>query len=164
MKTQGTSHESSRWITAPTESTETGKLVMVTARTDISQFRNNPRFIYRVEITLPYQSDASGMPPEEMAETLGDITDAIEEAFSKDPVAVITGIYTGDGRRDWICYTLSLHIFQKKINRALSSLPLLPLEFHAEEDPEWQEYDNMRAIVTIPDDDDNDDATEDSDI
>ena len=104
------------------------------------------------------------MPPEEMAETLGDVTDAIEEAFSKDPVAVITGIYTGDGRRDWICYTLSLHIFQKKINQALSSLPLLPLEFHAEEDPEWQEYDNMRAIVTIPDDDDNDDATEDSDI
>ena len=94
------------------------------------------------------------MPDETTAMTLESVTDSLQKTFHKDPVAVITGIYTGDGRRDWVCYTLSLHIFQKKINEALVELPLLPLQFHAEEDPQWSEYTEMRTISHISTDDD----------
>lgn len=158
MNAKPNATENAHWSTAPTESTATGRLIMVTGRTDVSRFRSNPRFIYRVDISLPYEADSSGMPRPEMAEILGDVTDALESAFGKDPVAVLTGIYTGDGSRDWVCYTLSLHIFQKKLNEALASLPLLPLQFHAEEDPGWTEYDNMRATAQLTDDTDEDDA------
>ncbi len=147
-----------QWWSSPTESTTTGSLIIVSGRADIDKFRSNPRFKYRVEISLPYKADSSGMPDDNTARTLEAVTDALHSAFRKDPVAVITGIYTGDGRRDWICYTLSLHIFQKKINEALASLPLLPLEFEAEEDPDWEEYANMYQISHIATDDTDEDA------
>ena len=55
----------------------------------------------------------------------------------------MTGIFTGNGQRDWIFYTLSTHIFGRKLNEALSDLPLLPLSVYCENDPDWQEYDEM---------------------
>ena len=61
----------------------------------------------------------------------------------KDPVAVLTGIFTGDSQRDWIFYTLSTHIFGRKLNEALESFPLLPLTIYTENDPSWEEYDEM---------------------
>ena len=71
------------------------------------------------------------------------VQDALEACFANDPVAVNTGIYTGDGERNWVFYTRSLHIFQRKLNEALASFPVLPLTFHAEDDPQWEEYDEM---------------------
>lgn len=68
--------------------------------------------------------------------------------------AYLTGIYTGEGRRDWIFYTCSLNIFGRVFNRALEALPLLPLRMEAAEDPEWEEYREMRANTYIPEDDD----------
>lgn len=55
----------------------------------------------------------------------------------------MTGIYTGDGERNWIFYTLSLPIFGRKLNEALAPLPLLPIRIAAENDPGWEEYDEM---------------------
>ena len=83
-----------KWLTYPSESTGSGRTIIVTTRTDIDKFRANPRFRYS----------------------------------------------TGDGLREWGFYTLSLHIFQRKLNEALAPFPLLPLQFDAEEDPEWESY------------------------
>ena len=68
---------------------------------------------------------------------------ALQNEFHKDPVAVLTGIFTGDDQRDWIFYATSTHIFGKKINKALADFPQLPISIYAENDPEWQEYDEM---------------------
>ena len=46
-------------------------------------------------------------------------------------------------QRDWIFYATSTHIFGKKINKALADFPQLPISIYAENDPEWQEYDEM---------------------
>ncbi len=158
MKDQTTT-EIGQWWTSPTESPETGQLIMVTGRRDIDKFRKNARFKYRIDISLAYSGDAAGMPDEKTAEKLWQVTDSLQQAFHKDPIAVITGIYTGDGCRDWICYTLSLHIFQKKINEALVALPVLPLKFHAEEDPDWEEYDTMCSIACVDIEDSDTDFT-----
>jgi hypothetical protein len=80
---------------------------------------------------------------------MGQVTDALNAAFDKDPVAVLTGIYTGAGERNWVFYTLSTNIFGRKLNESLAELPLLPLEISAENDAEWQEYDEMREISEI---------------
>ena len=58
-------------------------------------------------------------------------------------MAVLTGIYTGDGERNWVYYTTSVHIFGRKLNEALAELPLLPLTIYTENDPDWGEYDEM---------------------
>ena len=42
--------ESGSWWTAPTES-ESGRLIMVTGRKDIDNFRSNERFKIRIEVT-----------------------------------------------------------------------------------------------------------------
>ncbi len=139
------------WITSPFESNESGNIVMGTVRTDVAKFRSNPKFIYRIDISWPYTPDAKGMPDETQSELMEQVQDALESTFAKDPVAVLTGVYTGEGARDLVIYTLSLHIFQRKLNEALAPFEMLPLTFSAEEDPDWEEYTQMLAAVEAAD-------------
>ena len=138
----------SDWWTAPTES-ENGNLIMVTGRRDIENFKNNPKFNIRIEVTWKYNSDKSGMPDFETSSLMEEVQTAIENSFKKDPIAVLTGIYTGDGERNWIFYTLSTNIFGKKFNEALQSFELLPITIYAENDPEWNEYQEMKSLTEI---------------
>lgn len=134
------------WWTCPTESDD-GRLIMVSGRRDIEKFRNNPKFTIRVEISWNYEGEE--MPDEPTSQLMEQATDALNSVLDKDPVAVMTGIYTGAGERIWVLYTLSTNIFQKKLNEALAALPLLPLEIRAENDPEWAEYSEMKEISEI---------------
>ena len=134
--------DNENWWTAPTES-ESGKLIMVTGRKDVEKFRSNPRFNIRVEVTWKYDGDASGMPDKETSTLMEEVQEALQKEFKKDPVAVLTGIFTGDNQRDWIFYTLSTHIFGRKLNESLASFPLLPLTIYTENDPGGEEYDEM---------------------
>lgn len=138
--------EYGEWWTAPAES-EDGRLVMVTGRKDVAAFRKNPRFNIRVEVKWPYSTapDAT-MPSPEQAEMMGTATDNFNEILHKDPVAVMTGIFTGAGERTWVFYTLSTNIFNKKLNEAFAPLPLLPLEITAENDSRWEAYDEMKEL------------------
>lgn len=134
--------ENNEWWTAPAES-EDGKLIMVTGRRDVEKFRDNPKFNIRVEVTWKYQADASGMPDEATSTLMEDVQEDLVAAFKKDPVAVLTGIYTGAGERNWIFYTLSTHIFGRKLNEALAGYDLLPISIYTENDPGWEEYQEM---------------------
>lgn len=130
------------WWTAPADG-DNGSLVMVTGRRDIDKFRKNPKFKTRIEVAWQYEGDASGMPDMATAEMMQDVTERLQQCYDKDPMAVMTGIFTGDNERDWVFYTLSLDIFMRKFNEALAPLPLLPLSFSVEEDTEWKAYDEM---------------------
>lgn len=122
------------WLTEPAESTDPAhQLVLVTYRTDIDKFKDNPRFHFRIEVTWTYAP--AGMPDDNQAETLEQVTQALQLVFLKDPVAVLTEMSTGAGKRVWVFYTLSLHIFQRKFNEALADLPPLPLTFEAFDEP-----------------------------
>ncbi len=137
---------SADWWTAPAESPDNGSLIMVTGRRDVGYFRNNPRYSIRNEVTWPYRGDSSGMPSVADSSLMEQVQESLNAVFDKDPIAVLTGIYTGDGQRNWIFYTLSTHIFQKKINEALEEYPLLPLEISSYNDPGWEEYDEMSEL------------------
>lgn len=136
------------WWTCPTQG-DNGGLVMVTGRRDVEKFRKNPRFNIRVEVSWIYGDKTSGMPPMDIAETMEKVTERLQNAFDSDPVAVMTGIYTGEGRRDWVFYTLSTNIFGRKLNEALASLPLLPISIYCENDSSWGEYDEMKSLSEI---------------
>ena len=140
------------WWTAPAES-ESGNLILVTGRRGMDNVIATGVYRYRVEVTWPYEGDSKGLPAFADSKVMEEVTDALNVSFDRDPVAVMTGIYTGDGQRNWVFYTRSLHIFQRKFNEVMAPFPTLPLQFEAEEDPDWQEYREMSECEVADSDD-----------
>lgn len=136
------------WWTAPTVA-DNGLTVMVTGRDGMQEAIDSGRYNDRIEITWRYAADASGMPLDADAKLMGEVDDALRDALRKEKACILTGIYTGDGRRDWIVYTKNPRIFNSVLNRALADFPLLPLELYAEKDPDWAEYLEMRSLTYI---------------
>ena len=130
------------WWTSPAEG-DSGRLILVTGRRGMDNVIATGLYHYRVEVTWHYEGDAKGLPTYADSKIMEEVTDALTGCFKRDPVAVMTGIYTGDGERNWVFYTRSLHIFQRKFNEVMAPFPTLPLEFEAEDDPDWQEYREM---------------------
>lgn len=141
-----------RWWSAPAEG-ENGKTVIVTGRDYMDKIRESGKYTYRVTVSWDYNAIPSGMPDETDSREMEKATDALMAAFKEDKVAYMTGIYTGDGRRDWVFYTKNLLIFSKVFNRALEPLDTMPLVIEAEEDADWEEYRQMREISYIPEND-----------
>ena len=133
---------SNEWWTAPAEG-ENGNLILVTGRRAMDPVIATGIYKFRVEVTWRYEGDHKALPNFADSKIMEEVTDALNDCFDRDPVAVLTGIYTGDGQRNWVFYTRSLHIFPRKFNEALAAFDALPLEFHAEEDPDWEEYREM---------------------
>lgn len=134
---------------------DNGKTIIVTGRLDVAKYRSRERNNIRVEVTLPYTPAGElGFPDEKEAELLEKITGAFEIALKGKNTALLTGIYTGAGERNWVFYTFSTEVFGSFLNRVLAPFPNLPLKIYAENDPTWAEYDEMRAILgEAPDDD-----------
>lgn len=139
-----------KWWSYPAEG-ESGKTVIVTGRDRIDEYRESGKYIYRIDVTWRYDALPDGMPSDEDARIMEEVTDALLSAFKKDRVAVMTGIYTGDGSRDWVFYTKNLKVFSIVFNKALEELPTIPIQIDAEEDAQWEEYLNMRESTYVPD-------------
>lgn len=141
-----------KFWTYPAES-ESGRTILVTGRDGIDKFRLSGKYIYRINVWWDYTPGSDGLPSDADARLMEQATDALLSAFGKDKVGVLTGIYTGDGRRDWVFYTKNLAIFSKVFNAALSELDTMPLVIEGTEDPEWSEYLEMRESTYVPEED-----------
>ena len=141
-----------KWWTYPAEA-ENGNTVIVTGRDDIAHFKDSGKYNYRIDVKWKYNALPNGMPEDEEARLMEKVTDALLGAFKKDTVGVITGIYTGDGERDWVIYTKNLNIFSIVFNKALEDLPTVPFVIEASEDKDWEEYNSMRDETYVPDED-----------
>ncbi|MDE6443604.1 MAG: DUF695 domain-containing protein [Muribaculaceae bacterium] len=139
-----------KWWSYPCVS-DNGMTIIVTGHDGMDKFRESGKYRYRIDVTWKYNALPDGMPEEEDARLMEEVTDALTEALKKDKVAVMTGIYTGDGSRDWVLYTKNLKIFSIVFNKALEQLPAIPFLIEAEEDPDWEEYTHMREETYIPD-------------
>lgn len=142
-----------KWWSYPAEG-EDGKTIIVTGRDNIDKWRKPGKFPVRVTVKWNYRALPDGMPCDSDAALMETATDALTAEFAKDKCAVMTGIYTGCGCRDWVFYTHSLGVFGKVFNRALADVPQLPLEFEAADDPDWEEYSEMREATYVPDEED----------
>lgn len=141
-----------KWWSCPTEGLN-GQTVIITGRDGLDPWIAKGKFRYRIDIEWSYHALPDGMPEPEDAELMGEATEAMLDTFGRDPVGVLTGIYTGEGKRSWVFYTGNLRIFGNVLNRALSDLPTIPLTIDASEDPDWEEYRDMREATYIPDED-----------
>lgn len=136
------------WWTAPAES-ESGRLIMVTGRDGLDEAIASGKYIYRIDVSWKYNAQADGMPDADDAALIDEVDTALKETFRKNKIGIITGIYTGDGQRDWVIYTYNLKTFSSVFNRALAELPTVPIVIDAESDPDWEEYRNMRETTYI---------------
>ena len=112
------------WITIPTTDDD-GHTIIVTANTDVEKFRSKPKYSIRIEITLDYNSGPLGFPDDADAEMLEKVTDAFHAGLKGQNTAIITGIYTGAGRRNWYSTHstpgFSIHSSTARLRRSRSS-------------------------------------------
>lgn len=140
--------EKDDWFTAPATD-DAGHTIIVTGRLDVASFRAKPKYSIRVEVTMPYTPEGElGFPDEATSKLLEEATEAMAAALKGKNTAIMTGIYTGAGERNWVFYTFSTEVFGKFLNYALAPLPQLPLSIYCENDPDWAEYDEMLQLRT----------------
>lgn len=133
---------SNEWFTALSEN-ETGQLVTVSGRIELTEFVQSGKFKERVEITWKYEGDEKGMPSEMLAEKMEQVQETLRKAMEKDKLSILTGVYTGGGEKIWVYYTRTVRVFGERLNEALASFELLPLSIYTELDSEWEEYSDM---------------------
>lgn len=141
---------SDEWWTSPTDS-ESGKLIMVTGRRGVEPAIETGKYTDRIDITWKYDADETGMPDKATSILMEQVTDSLQKTFRKEKAAIMTGIYTGDGERNYVFYSRNNTAFNKLLNQALAEFELLPLSIYAEKDPEWEEYREMKEISFIED-------------
>ena len=130
------------WFTDITES-DGGAMIVVCGRDEIDEFRDSGKFKERVEITWAYLPDAQAMPSLDEAGRMEEAQEALQRAMEKDKLAILTGVYTGDGSRTWVFYTRNIPAFGERLNAALAPFERLPIAIYTEKDPEWNEYREM---------------------
>ncbi len=140
------------WWSAPTES-HSGKTVFVTGRDGVDPLRESGEYPVRVDVEWHYAALPDGMPEQRDAELMEAATEALKKIFADCRIAVMTGIYTGDGERNWVFYVRKLRMFGALCNKALCDLDAMPLLIEAEDDDTWEEYLHMRELTYIPDED-----------
>lgn len=133
---------SNEWFTALSEN-ESGQMVIVSGRDELTEFVRSGKFKERVEITWQFEGDAKGMPSEEIAARMEAVQEVLQKAMEKDKLAILTGVYTGGGEKIWVFYTRTVRVFGERLNEALAAFELLPLSIYTEIDPEWEEYLDM---------------------
>lgn len=138
---------SDEWFTVLSQD-ESGRLIYVNGRTDIAKLKKSGKYKIRIEITLPYEGDESGMPVKEDAVMISNVHRALVEAVESDLLGVLTGNHIGGDAKYWVFYVKDEKVFQERLNDALAQFPILPLEFLCEPDPGWEEYLDMLEMNT----------------
>ena len=133
---------SDEWFTALSED-ESGNLVTIYGRDELTEFIQSGKFKERVEITWKYEGDEKGMPDDALAEQMENVQEALKKAMEKDKLSILTAVYTGAGEKIWVFYTRTVRVFGERLNEALASFEQLPISIYTEIDPEWEEYLDM---------------------
>lgn len=134
------------WFTAISEN-EDGSYTFISGRSGIDEFIESGKMKNRLEVTWRFAADEKGMPADDKeAQVMEEVEERLRKAMEKDKLAILTGIYTGQGKRDWIFIARNVNAFGERLNDALSGLPQLPIEIYAEEDPDNEEYKSLLEI------------------
>lgn len=134
------------WFTAISDN-EDGSYTFISGRSGIDEFIKSGKMKQRVEVTWKYEADSKGMPAiDKEAQIMEAVEERLRKAMEKDKLGILTGIYTGQGKRDWVFIIRNLNAFGERLNDALAGLPQLPIEIYAEDDPENEEYKSLLEL------------------
>jgi hypothetical protein len=138
-----------KWFTALSEN-EDGTYTFISGRSDIEEFIASGKMKERIEVTWTYTADNKGLPADDAeAELMEAVEERLRLAMEKDKLAILTGIYTGSGKRQWIYIARNTAAFGTRLNETLiAAYPdrQLPIAIYAEKDPENQEYKELLEL------------------
>lgn len=135
-----------KWFTALSDN-EDGTYTFISGRSDIDEFIKSGKLKERVEVTWQYEKDEKGLPAiDKEAQIMEAVEERLRTALEKDKLAILTGIYTGQGKREWVFITRNTAAFGQRLNEALAGLPELPIQIYAEQDPDNEEYKSLLEI------------------
>jgi len=101
-------------------------------------FLGDARYPRRLTITWTYRCDnSSGMPSEQQSDELGEFEGLLQAHLDADGTAILAFVRTHAGNRRWTYYIADAQLVSQRIKTALADHPNLPIEFEAEDDPEW---------------------------
>lgn len=126
--------------------TDNGLPVFITGRDDIDSYRDSGKFKERIEIYWTYDPIHNGMPSDDDGRLMADVLDTLRKVMEKDKLAILTGIYTGNGERTLVFYARTSRVFGERLNEALGVFDVLPITLYVENDIEWNEYREMCEI------------------
>ena len=137
---------SDKWFTAISQN-EDNTITYISGRSDIDAWIQQGKMKERIEVTWHYEKDEQGLPGNDKeAQIMEAVQDRLQAAMEKDKLAIMTGVYTGQGKRDMIFICRNNKAFGERLNEALSGLPELPINIYAELDPENEEYKSLLDI------------------
>lgn len=123
--------------------TDNGLPIFIAGREDIKNFIDTGKFKERLEIYWKYEPAHNGMPTEEHGAMMEEVTAALRNTMEKDKLAILTGLYTGNGERTLVFYCRTARVVGERLNECLAPYPTLPIELYVEKDIEWNEYAEM---------------------
>lgn len=136
---------SDKWFIGISEA-DNGQMIIVNGRDDLKEWTASRKLNERVEISWKYVPVSQGMPSEEEAARMEGMQDMLKKALERNKLAILTGIYTGDGERTWVFYTRNVKAFGEMLNETLASSELFPITIYTEKDPDWNEYREMYGL------------------
>ena len=138
---------SDNWFTALAENEDT-TYTFISGRAGIEDFIRSGKFKERIEITWKYSADSKGLPADDKeAELMEEVEERLRLAMEKNKLAILTGIYTGQGQRQWVYIARNTGAFGELLNQTLQVYPQqLPIEIYAEKDPENLEYKELLEL------------------
>ena len=130
------------WFSAAAEA-DNGAPIFINGRLDLEAFKNSGKFNERVESYWHDEKGFNEMPHDEEGQRMEEVLECLKKAMEKDKLAILTGIYTGNGERTLVFYTRTSRVFGERLNEALAPFELLPIELYVEIDKDWNEYNEM---------------------
>lgn len=118
-------------------------------RKEIRSQLETGKYPIRVDITWQYDGDNAEMPTEETSNQIESFEEALIPALERNNLALLAYLLTGEGERLWSFYTRNLEAFQSTLNESLAELPLFPLSFYAEEDPEAEAFAEVEPFLAL---------------
>jgi hypothetical protein len=104
----------------------------------------------RLVIVWQYEApDSSGMPSETQSADMKDFENMLIEALDPDRLAVLAFVFTTMGSREWHFYLSDVSEVGIRINKALATIPQLPIELTVEHDPEWDELRQVYQLCAV---------------
>ena len=126
------------WFTALSEN-EDGTYTFISGRTNIEAFVNSGKLRQRLEVVWNYKADEKGLPADDQEAQM-------MEEVEKGKWAIVTGVYTGQGKRETNFICRNLEAFGQRLNDTLAEYPQLPIVVNAYDDPDNEEYKELLEL------------------
>ena len=134
------------WFTALSEN-EDGTYTFISGRSNIDAFIASGKLRQRLEVVWNYKADEKGLPADDKeAQMMEEVGDKLRAAMEKDKLAIVTGVYTGQGKRETNFICRNLEAFGQRLNDTLVEYPQLPIVINAYDDPENEEYKELLEL------------------